>query len=95
MKPLESTHYAVADGAQIVVPGTADERFRANIKVPFGAGKVVIAEWDFPGVGNYSNPANIGAIRPEVDLQATLNREEARPEATPGNGGPRSGRASV
>jgi hypothetical protein len=45
--------------------------FRANIKVPPGAGKVVIAEWDFEGVGNYPVPANIGAIRPEVNLEVT------------------------
>jgi hypothetical protein len=97
VKPPTSTKYAIADGAQIVVPPTADERkglqpmvtltvnggqradisvgdtvtFLANIKVPPGAGKVVIAEWDFNGAGTYPDPANIVAIRPEVNLEAT------------------------
>jgi hypothetical protein len=97
VKPPATTKYAIADGAQIVVPPTADERkglqpvvtltvnggeradisvgdtvtFRVNIKVPPGAGKVVIAEWDFEGVGNYPVPANIGTIRPEVNLEVT------------------------
>jgi hypothetical protein len=97
VKPPKSTKHAIADGAQIVVPPTAEERkglqpvvtltvnggeradisvgdtvtFHANIKVPPGAGKVVIAEWDFLGVGNYPNLANIGSISPEVNLEAT------------------------
>ena len=45
--------------------------FQANIKVPPGAGKVTSGEWDFEGVGNYPVPADIGTIRPDVDLEAT------------------------
>lgn len=39
--------------------------------MPPGAGKVVIAEWDLLGVGNHPDLAEIGTIRPEVDLETT------------------------
>jgi hypothetical protein len=46
--------------------------FTATIEVPPGAGKVVAAEWDFAGVGNY--PINARIDKPEtlVSLSATF-----------------------
>jgi hypothetical protein len=102
-KPPKSTKYAVADGAQIVVPPTAGERkgmqpvvtltvnggeradisvgetvtFNANIKVPPGAGKVVIAEWDFLGVGDY--PVDEEISRPGKQMQLTATHTYTAP----------------
>jgi len=50
--------------------------FTAHIQVPPGAGKVVIAEWDFLGVGDYPDLADIGPIRPAVDLETTYTYTE-------------------
>jgi hypothetical protein len=45
--------------------------FHALIAVPPNAGRVVSAEWDFLGVGNYPVDATIGSPRPYVHLTAT------------------------
>jgi hypothetical protein len=50
--------------------------FSAHIQVPPGAGKVVAAEWDFKGEGNFPDAAHIGHIRPEVHLWATYTFSE-------------------
>jgi hypothetical protein len=45
--------------------------FDAQIQVPPGAGKVVAAEWDFYGAGDYPDAADIGAAGSSVDLKAS------------------------
>jgi hypothetical protein len=50
--------------------------FSAHIQVPPGAGKVVAAEWDFKGEGNFPDAAHIGHIRPAVHLWATYTFSE-------------------
>jgi hypothetical protein len=50
--------------------------FSAHIQVPPGAGKVVAAEWDFKGQGNYPVAAHIDHIRPAVQLKATYTFSE-------------------
>lgn len=45
--------------------------FTATIEVPPGAGKVVAAEWDFEGVGNYPVAARLEAPQALVRLSAT------------------------
>jgi hypothetical protein len=46
--------------------------FTATIEVPPGAGKVVAAEWDFAGVGNYPINARIDKPATLVSLSATF-----------------------
>ncbi len=50
--------------------------FSAHIQVPPGAGKVVAAEWDFKGEGDNYVAAEIGHIRPAVQLKATYTFSE-------------------
>jgi hypothetical protein len=50
--------------------------FSAHIQVPPGAGKVVDAEWDFKGEGDHYVAAQIGHIRPAVQLWATYTFSE-------------------
>jgi hypothetical protein len=45
--------------------------FTATIEVPPGVGKVVSAEWDFEGAGEYPVKADIGAPAEKVSLTAT------------------------
>jgi hypothetical protein len=45
--------------------------FHALIGTPLGTGKVVSAEWDFLGVGDYPVDAAISHPRPLVHLTAT------------------------
>ena len=45
--------------------------FTATIEVPPNAGKVVAAEWDFEGVGNYPVAAQIDTPQSLVRLSAT------------------------
>lgn len=45
--------------------------FTATIEVPPGAGRVVAAEWDFEGAGNFPFAARIDAPQPVVRLSAT------------------------
>ncbi len=45
--------------------------FSAHIQMPPDAGKVVAAEWDFKGEGSNYVAADIGTIRPAVQLKAT------------------------
>lgn len=45
--------------------------FTATIEVPPGAGKVVSAEWDFDGAGDYPLKADIGEPAEKVSLTAT------------------------
>ena len=52
--------------------------FHALIAVPPNAGKVVSAEWDFLGVGDYPVDATIGSPRPYVHLTATHTYTRAR-----------------
>ena len=46
--------------------------FAATIEVPPGAGKVVAAEWDFEGLGNYPDNAKIDIPEALVSLSATF-----------------------
>jgi hypothetical protein len=46
--------------------------FTARIEVPPGAGKVIAAEWDFEGVGNYPGKARIDIPEALVSLSATF-----------------------
>jgi hypothetical protein len=76
-------------GVQPVVELTADGAARAEAKVgepvsfhgvieaPPGAGKVVAAEWDFEGSGDYSKAANIA--KPELRLTVTASHTYASP----------------
>lgn len=50
--------------------------FSAHIQMPPRAGKVVAAEWDFEGEGTYPVAAQIGNIRPAVQLEATYTFSE-------------------
>lgn len=50
--------------------------FSAHIQMPPGAGKVVGAEWDFKGEGDFPVAADIGKIRPAVQLKATYTFSE-------------------
>jgi hypothetical protein len=45
--------------------------FNAQIAMPPGAGKVVSAEWDFEGAGQFADPAEIGAPAEAVSLTAS------------------------
>jgi hypothetical protein len=45
--------------------------FTAAIEVPPGAGRIVAAEWDFEGLGNYPVTASLGAPEPRVTLTAS------------------------
>jgi hypothetical protein len=45
--------------------------FVAKIDAPPGGGKVVAAEWDFDGVGNYPVPAEVKTVGPAIVLRAT------------------------
>ena len=45
--------------------------FSAHIQMPPEAGKVVAADWDFKGEGKNYVAADIGTIRPAVQLKAT------------------------
>jgi len=45
--------------------------FQAQITVPPGAGKVVAAEWDFLGVGDYPDAAELGEFQTSLRLNAT------------------------
>jgi hypothetical protein len=47
--------------------------FTATIEVPPGAGKVVAAEWDFEGVGDYPVDARIDRPQERVSLSATFS----------------------
>jgi hypothetical protein len=64
-------HLTVNGGERADISVGDTVSFNAHIKVPPRAGKVVIAEWDFLGVGDYPHLADIGTIRPEVDLETT------------------------
>lgn len=50
--------------------------FTATIEVPPGAGKVVAAEWDFAGLGNYPMNARIDKPETLIRLSATFEFEE-------------------
>lgn len=50
--------------------------FTARIQAPPRAGKVVAAEWDFEGVGNYPVAAQLGQPRSTVTLSATYSFSE-------------------
>jgi hypothetical protein len=45
--------------------------FTGTIEVPPNAGKVVAAEWDFEGVGNYPLAARLDTPQPQVRISAT------------------------
>ena len=47
-----------------------DVRFEAVIEMPPGAGKVVSAEWDFAGTGDFPDTADVGTPSPRVTLSA-------------------------
>lgn len=49
--------HAVAPPGQVV-------KFSATIEVPPGTGKIIHAEWDFDGTGNFAVPAQIEAVSP-------------------------------
>jgi hypothetical protein len=60
------------DGAdRIDVAAGKTVTFKATIQVPPGAGKVVDAEWDFAGSGNFT-PAPIGPPRQTVSVKQTF-----------------------
>lgn len=44
--------------------------FRAEIEAPPGAGKIVAAEWDFEGSGDFVDPAVLNAPADQVTLEA-------------------------
>jgi hypothetical protein len=46
-------------------------RFTATIEVPPNAGKVVAAEWDFEGTGDYPSPERIDTPQSLIKLSAT------------------------
>lgn len=46
--------------------------FTAKIDVPPNTGKVVAAEWDFLGVGDYPTTEKLGELKPSVTLKATF-----------------------
>jgi hypothetical protein len=50
--------------------------FTGTIEVPPNAGKVVAAEWDFEGVGNYPLAARLDAPQPLVRISATHSFSE-------------------
>jgi hypothetical protein len=69
IQPVAELTVNVGARADVAV-GQAVE-FSAKIQAPPGAGQIVGAEWDFEGVGTYPVPADIGAVRPSVNLTAT------------------------
>jgi hypothetical protein len=50
--------------------------FTATIEAPPGAGKVVAAEWDFTGAGDYPVTAAIDVPQPLIRLSATYSYAE-------------------
>lgn len=45
--------------------------FTARIEVPPDTGKIILAEWDFTGVGNYPVTERISNPKPEMDFEKT------------------------
>jgi len=68
---------AVNGGERTDVPVGESVTFTATIEVPPGAGKVVSAEWDFEGSGDYPARADFGAPAERVFLTATHRYETA------------------
>ena len=58
-------------GARTNVKVNQPVRFTATIEVPPDAGKVVAAEWDFEGTGDYPEPSRIDTPQPLIKLSAT------------------------
>ena len=58
-------------GARTNVKVNQPVRFTATIEVPPNAGKVVAAEWDFEGTGDYPEPSRIETPESVVRLSAT------------------------
>jgi hypothetical protein len=61
----------VNGGVRAEVAVGAVVTFTARIEVPPGAGRVVAAEWDFEGIGNFPVNAGIATPEPLVSLSAT------------------------
>lgn len=58
-------------GARTHVKVNQPVRFTASVEVPPDAGKVVAAEWDFEGTGDYPLSAQIDTPQPLIRLSAT------------------------
>ena len=58
-------------GARAEVKAGEAVRLEAVIEMPPGAGKVVAAEWDFTGSGDFADPADIGHPAEKVTLSAS------------------------
>lgn len=69
MQPVVTLSVNGGERADIMVGDTVT--FEAHIKVPPGAGKVVSAEWDFLGVGDYPVDQQIWHPRHTVHLSRT------------------------
>ena len=61
--------FAANGGARAEVRVGEPVNFTATITMPPGAGKVVAAEWDFEGSGDFADPADIGAPAESVSIK--------------------------
>jgi hypothetical protein len=64
-------HLSANGGERAEVAVGKPVAFTAVIDVPVNGGKVVAAEWDFEGRGNYPDPVQLADFKPTVTLTAT------------------------